>query len=628
MDLEKLDNWCERAILGLVLSILIYSPLALGATHPHEFVFSGWLMLAVLAVWLVRFWINPKHRLLWPPVCWAVLAFLGYAVARWLTADIEYVARQELFKVVVYVFLFLAVLHNLHRQETTQFVGLTIVFLGMAIALYAIFQFAADWKTIWHLPKPPMYLRRGSGTFYCPNHLAGYLAMILPLAIAYTLTGRFKYVTKILLGYAALVLFGGLLVSVSRGAWVASGLSLVGLFFWLMQQRDYRLQGIILAAALLALTAVFVTRAQLSPDRTQRLSTLVQTDDIRLKLWPPSVAMWKDHALLGVGPGHFDYRFRQYRPADWDMQWRPLHPHNDYLGTLAEWGLVGAVLLGAGWVLFYGGVFRSWKYVVRAQNDFAAKRSNKSSFVMGGALGLLAVLLHSMVDFDLRIPASALLAATLLALVTGFFRFATEQHWHTLRGPGRPAVTAVLLAAMAFLAAQSWRQTREQFRLAAAAELPSCSPEQIAALKKAFEAEPKNFETAYEIGEAYRLQSWQGLEDYRALAESALQWFERSMTLNAYYPYSIVRHAMCLDWLGRHREAGEYFERAVKIDPHGYFTLAHVGWHHVQLEEWAAARDWLLKSVALRSANNPVANYYLDFVNRKLAEKSAPDPAR
>src|SRR6478735_4117327 len=117
---QRLDTWCERGILGLVLAILVFSPLATGAVRPQDFVIVQWLTVALAVVWLARFWLNPKHRLYWPLLCWPTLAFIIYAVFRYLNADIEFIARQELIRVLVYSVVFFAVLNNLHRQETTR----------------------------------------------------------------------------------------------------------------------------------------------------------------------------------------------------------------------------------------------------------------------------------------------------------------------------------------------------------------------------------------------------------------------------------------------------------------------------------------------------------------------------
>src|SRR5437879_3229579 len=128
---------------------------------------------------------------------------------------------------------------NLHKLELTQIVGMTVIFLGMAIAFYALVQFLTDSDHVWHIVRPEAYRKRGSGTFICPNHLAGYLEMVLPLGLVYTLTGRFNHVAKVILCYASLVTFTGIAVTVSRGGWVVTAITLVVLVVWLVRQRDY-----------------------------------------------------------------------------------------------------------------------------------------------------------------------------------------------------------------------------------------------------------------------------------------------------------------------------------------------------------------------------------------------------
>src|SRR5438552_14121966 len=114
MNREILDRCCERGILALVLAILVFGPLATGAVRTLEFLVIQGLTLGVMLLWGARLWLDPRPQLLWPPICWAVLAFAIYAVVGSLRADIEYVARQELIHVLVYAFLFLAILNNLH----------------------------------------------------------------------------------------------------------------------------------------------------------------------------------------------------------------------------------------------------------------------------------------------------------------------------------------------------------------------------------------------------------------------------------------------------------------------------------------------------------------------------------
>lgn len=625
---ERLDAWCERGILGLVLAVLVFSPLATGSVRPQDFVVVQWLAVAIAGVWLARFWINPKHRLLWPWLCWPVLAFVAYAVGRYLTADIEFIARQELIRVLVYALIFFAVLNNLHRQETTHILGMTLLFLGTVIAIYALIQFMTGSDKVWNFIRPETYHKRGSGTFICPNNLAGYLELLLPIGLAYTLTGRLSHLQKVLVGYASLAIFVGIVVSVSRGGWVASGITLLLFFFLLARQRGYRWQALFMLVALLAVGAMCVGSTQLSSDRKKRLAFTTHVEDFRYRLWMPAVEIWKDNFWWGAGPAHFDTRYRQYRPASNDMQARPDRVHNDYLNTLADWGLVGTLLVLAVWVLFYWQVFRSWDFVQRSPNDLGVKRSNKSTFVLGGALGLAAILLHSFVDFNMHIPANAIVVVVLLALVAGHFRFASDRYWQSVRWPLRLGVSAVLGLGLLYLSQQSWKRTQEIAWLNEAESHPYFSDTQTAALKKAFETEPRNPETAYAIGENYRMQSWQGADDYREQAREAMQWFARGMQLNPWDPYPPLRYGMCLDWLADHAAAEAYFKKAYALDRNGFYTLAHLGWHYVQIEDWERASDFFSQSWVLNHADNPIAARYMHLIAPRISEQRAKKAVR
>jgi tetratricopeptide (TPR) repeat protein len=138
-------------------------------------------------------------------------------------------------------------------------------------------------------------------------------------------------------------------------------------------------------------------------------------------------------------------------------------------------------------------------------------------------------------------------------------------------------------------------------------------------LEKAFAAEPMNFETAYNLGEAYRVESFNGGRNCESLAKTAMEWFARGMKLNPHDAYNYLRYGMCLDWLGHPGEAGPYFDRADALDPNGYYTTAIVGWHHVQAGNYAAARPWLWRSLRLHGQGNLIASSYLDIAERKMA---------
>jgi tetratricopeptide (TPR) repeat protein len=301
----------------------------------------------------------------------------------------------------------------------------------------------------------------------------------------------------------------------------------------------------------------------------------------------------------------------------------PDRAHNDYLNLLADWGTAGGIIVLAGMVTFGVGLRKTWKHVRPSENDFGRRLSNRFAFFLGASAGLLALAVHSVVDFNLHIPANAILGVTLLALLSSNLRFATERYWMSARLPVKVLATLALVAGVAYLSRQGWRRGHEAIWLARAKQSPVYSPAQAANLKKAFDVELMNFETAYNIGEAYRIQSFDGGQNYADLAKTAMQWYERSMKLNPHDGYDYLRYGMCLDWLGKHDEAGTYFNRADALAPNNYYLAANIGWHYVQAGNYAAARPWLERSLRLEWQGNSIARFYLDTVEQKLVENAS-----
>jgi O-antigen ligase/Flp pilus assembly protein TadD len=627
MDRDTLDMRCERSILGLVLGILVFAPLAFGAVDAWAFLVVQGLTIGVMFMWALRLWISPKPQLLWPPLCWVVLAFTIYAVTRYLTADIEYIDRQEMIQVMMYAFLFFAIVNNLYRQEYSQVISFTLIFLAMGIAAYAVFQFFTHSDRVWNLVA--MYPGRGTGTYISPNNLVCFLAMILPLAVVYLLAGRIQPVMRILLGYSALVILAGIAVTFSRGGWAACAASLLVLFSVLIFNRHHRLPALLVLVVFLFGGGIFFTEyLKHTTAYLQRVdralndqTTTADNLDMRRDLWVTAVEMWRDNFWWGAGPAHFNYIFPEYRPGRIQMQ--PDRAHNDYLNLLADWGTAGGIITLAGMTVFGTSLWQTRRNVRRAEKEFKSGHSNRFAFFLGASAGLLALTVHSLVDFNLHIPANAILGVTLLALLSSNLRFATERYWFNLRLPLKLLASAALAIGIIYLGTQEFCHARETLWLARAEQLPFYSTERAAALEKAFAADPQNFATSYAIGECYRTQSFNGGDNYESLAKTAMEWFSRGMKLNPHDSYNYLGYGMCLDWLERHDEAELYFNHADALDPNNYFDAANIGWHYVQVGDYAAARPWLQRSLKLQWENNQIARSYLDLVEQKLHDNAA-----
>jgi len=621
------DSVLGQILLGLLLVILVFGPVGLGAVHAAQFLVVQGLLIAVLLVWGARLWIGPRSQLFWPPICWVALAFMVYAVARYLTADIEYVARQEMIQVLVLGFFFFAVMNHLFRQEALQAATFVLVALATIISFLAIYQHLHHVRFIWGHYSP--YPGRAFGTYVSPNNFSCFLELLIPPALAFLVAGRLPAAARVFLGYALLMMGAGLAVTLSRGGWLATGAGVVTTLVLLATHRHHRLLSVLLLVLLLGGTGYvgyrhFDHAAAINDQNVQTIvSDASRKDlDMRLDMWQAAVNIWRDNFWFGAGPAHYDWRFRAYRPER--MQLQPDRAHNDYLNLLADWGTVGGLIVLAGLTAFVIGLAKTWPHIQRAEADFNSGYSNRFAFFAGAGGALLGLSLHSVMDFNLHIPANAALGLTWVALLTSQQRFATERWWVTPGPALKGCLTVVLLAGVVYLSLQGWRRTRETLWLNRAdAQVPVSSAE-AACLLQAAAVEPQNFKTRYDLAEVWRVNSFAETDNYKELAERALQDYRRSSTLNPYYVYNPLRAGMCLDWLGRHAEADVQFRQAEVLDPNGFYVMSCIGWHYALIHDYAAARQWFARSLALDSDDNETASRYMNLIDQRFKDEAAP----
>jgi O-antigen ligase len=95
------------------------------------------------------------------------------------------------------------------------------------------------------------------------------------------------------------------------------------------------------------------------------------------------------------------------------------HAHNDYLELLAETGLAGFAIL----IWFLVVVFRSSiKKLKEGANDVNALAA------LAAILGITGILIHSLMDFNLQIPANAAFFYSLCTMAALQHQFATRRH--------------------------------------------------------------------------------------------------------------------------------------------------------------------------------------------------------
>ena len=589
---ERVDTFCARSILVIVLFILAWSVLAYGGMDPFAFLVIQGATILALGFWVVRLWVQRPFRLLWTPMCWAVAAFLLYALVRCQLVTVEYAGRQELIRVVIYAVLFLLVLNNLNRKNSANFASFTLIGIGFVAAMLALFQFATHYPMIWGFKRLSEYMGRGSGPFVNPDHLAGFLGMIIPLALAYTIMSRASATVKVLLAYSAVTMLAGVMVTLSRGGILASLVGLVLFCSVLLVQRDFWKSALVMLCVLIALGGLAFTQLESVQKRFDEAFKADRVEDDRRLYWAAAWELAHESPLYGIGPGHFDFEFPKLRP--WKVQGRPQFVHNDYLNTLCEWGVLGLGIAAAAGALLFWGVFQTWRAVRRPENDLGSRFSDRTAFIFGASVGLVVLMLHCFVEFNMHITGVAMTAVALMALLAAQMRFATERYWLNPGQFGKILLTATGAAAVVFLSVQGLHKG-EQIYWLGRAQAESGHPDHVISYAtKASEAEPADWRAKNRFGDYLWSLSLLDDSDYKERAQQAMTWYAKSMLLNPFDSYAPLGCGMCLDRINADPEqATRYFLIAIHNDPHNTYLALETARHCIELGELAAARNWI-----------------------------------
>jgi O-antigen ligase len=261
-----------------------------------------------------------------------------------------------------------------------------------------------------------------TGGFFGPyvnsDHFAGLMEMLVPVAVLY-IAGRhrkFPLGASVLSVFAATLALASLLLSGSRGGLLALSAEIAIATCALRRggARTGQIRRLAMAAAITILAGVMLF-AYVDPGwvaKKMGLATYIDSDwadraGSRKTMALDALRMWRDHPLLGVGLGDFETAYPRYQSFPGEL-WID-HAHNDYAEAVAETGLGGALLILLALGLFLRLAFRDWGHPLRSQASWIQ---------LGAALGCCGMLVHSLWDFNLHIPANAAWFAVLAGIAT------------------------------------------------------------------------------------------------------------------------------------------------------------------------------------------------------------------
>jgi len=294
--------------------------------------------------------------------------------------------------------------------------------LGAFEAFYGLFQYMTGWNQIFTYVKASD-VQEATGTYINRNHFAGLLEMILPFTFALALyqwskvhpaSNRWfsphqnfqKLVLWITLG---VILFSAVIFSRSRMG-ILSAVASIFVVVALFSDSAMKKRGGALVLVVFLLGGILVA-IWIGPETViARFESLKNVDETmqgqsRWAIWQDTLRLSGRNLLFGSGFGTFPLGYTRGQTVYLNKLVN--HAHNDYLEVLFDLGAIGGMLL-------FGPIFYVVGKAVQASRDI--KDPFYRAIAQGSSGSLIAILLHSLTDFNLYIPGNALMFSCVLGI--------------------------------------------------------------------------------------------------------------------------------------------------------------------------------------------------------------------
>jgi O-antigen ligase len=429
VQLQSMRSRGNEVVLYGIVGLTLFGVLAFGAVETWAI-----SVLEISIALLTAFWVAVQIRrgtlvVSGNPIFTPMCAFIGIVGLQLLagTSKYSHATSSALMLYISYGCACFLVVQTLTRTTDIRRVSTALTAFGACLAMFAVLQSLSSNGKIYWLRTP-----RFGGWIYGPyvnhNHYAGLMEMLAPIPLVFALS-KYAHGRKRWIAAGAAAFMGGtIFLSGSRGGMASYSLE-IALFFWfLFRERTRNGVALVLSAFLLvALASVTWIGGSEVSERIASVATHKQADlrsDIRFAIYRDSLHMFLKRPVLGSGANTFADVYPQFRSFYTNQTVN--HAHNDYLELLTDSGLLG---LGAG-MWFLVAALRS---AIRKARTWAADVNG--AVALSALLGITGILVHSLVDFNLQIPANAMLFYILCAMAATDTHFRNHRREHRRRSP-------------------------------------------------------------------------------------------------------------------------------------------------------------------------------------------------
>lgn len=404
----------DWTLLACLCVLLGFGPLAFGAVQEWAICTLEVGAAVCVLIWIAGKLVSGRFQLVRSSLFFPIVLFAALVGLQLISGHTAYwfVTWRSGLLWAAYGMIFFVTTQASYRKEEVRAFAFFLIAYGFLVALFSIIQqFTWNGNLYWVVPN------RQNGWVYGPYvdhaHYAGLMEMLVPFPLVFAMMNRWQKPQRVVFGFIALLMASTIFLAQSLGGIVSFGVELLFLAILVSVRQRSRRQLVLLFvfAALLALWLATLSPGGIS-DRIVRLQDPLGRGGAgdRVRIVKDSLKMIAARPVFGWGLGTFPVVYPSFR--SFYTNFFVNAAHNDYVQVAFETGLAGFALVCCFIVLFYRAALNrvaNWRVDVRSAATLAA------------IVATTGILIHSLSDFNLQIPANASLFFALTALATGDF---------------------------------------------------------------------------------------------------------------------------------------------------------------------------------------------------------------
>jgi O-antigen ligase len=412
----------DHAIFYGVFALLLFGPLAFGAVEPWSTFVLQAGAASLLLLWSIRQVLSGELSIIGNAMFAPMLLFALLIAVQIVTGRTAY--RQETVSTgllyCAYGILCFLVIQVLRRTPQIQAATVMFIVYGFLMATFALLQSLSTTTRLYWIRTP-----RSGGWIYGPyvnhNHYAGLMELLVPVPLIFALTRRANGPRKIFAGLTAGLMASTIFLSGSRGGMLSLVVQIAFLATVVIWQKKGRRKVaatlgvfLIIGIGLLAWLGGNELSRRLASIHSETRTEI--SGGTRLDIDRDALKMFQKKPITGWGLGVFPDVYPQFR--SFQTNFFINEAHNDYLQLLVEMGGLGFAAM----LWFMGAVyFKGLKKLTNWLED------TNGAIALTGLMSVTGIMVHSLVDFNLQVPANAALFYVFCAMAAMEPRFGSSR---------------------------------------------------------------------------------------------------------------------------------------------------------------------------------------------------------